>query len=143
MDKRVRVVLIIAAVAAAGYLAWQFYQGRKSGKNAASQGGPVTSGTGSNLNSVAPELFSGATAGGTYAAPGAVIPVNVTVEQQAPPPTGMVPMQGVNAVTPVNTWNQQQMAGMVTAGQAGAFSRVPVPLDHQVTADVQPSGTGD
>jgi hypothetical protein len=54
---------------------------------------------------VAPDLIAGATAGSTNVGPGASIPVNVTVNQAAPQPAGNVPMQGVNAITPVGVWN--------------------------------------
>ena len=51
MSKRMRVILILIAVAVAGYLAYRWWQNR--------QGNSTGSGLGANLNSAAPELVGG------------------------------------------------------------------------------------
>lgn len=53
MSKRTRIVLIVAALAVAAYLVYRWYVNRQSGS------ANNTSGLGSNLNSVAPELVGG------------------------------------------------------------------------------------
>ena len=52
MNKNVRIILIVGAVAIAGYLAYRWWQNRSSGS-----GGSL----GANLNSAAPELVGGST----------------------------------------------------------------------------------
>lgn len=54
MPKRTRVILIVIVVAIAGYLAYRWYKNRNSTGLAGN-----TAGTGSNLNSLAPELVAG------------------------------------------------------------------------------------
>lgn len=57
MSKRTRVILILIAVAVAAYLVYRWYMNRQ----AANTGTADTTGMGSNLNSVAPELVGGST----------------------------------------------------------------------------------
>lgn len=54
MSKRTRIILIILALAVVAYFAYRWWQNRNSG---GLQGN--TSGTGSNLNSLAPSLVAG------------------------------------------------------------------------------------
>ena len=137
MDKRTKVGLLIGVLAVAAYIAWKLWQGKQAGQSASDNtNGASTSGTGSNLNSVAPELVAGATAGGTNAAPGAVIPVNVTVEQEAPAPSSQVPMQGVTAVTPVSLNAQTQWAGAFP----GTFGN-DTPVSPQIAGGTSQAGS--
>jgi hypothetical protein len=53
MKKQTRIILIVAAVAVAGYLGWRWWQNRQQG------GG--TGQLGTNLNSIAPALVAGST----------------------------------------------------------------------------------
>lgn len=81
MNKNTKILLIVAAVAVAGYLGWRWWQGRKAA------GGDTSSPTGSfgtNLNSVAPELVGGSS--GPTAGPAVDLPVNITLTTQATEP---------------------------------------------------------
>jgi hypothetical protein len=91
MNKRVKLLLIVGAVAVAAYLAYRWYQNRQSGN--ASPESP-TGGLGSNLNSVAPELVGGSA--GPAVGPALSAPININLtEQVAPPPdTGGEAMVG-------------------------------------------------
>jgi hypothetical protein len=60
LSKRTRVILIVVAVAVAGYLAWRWYQNSQSGSGT---GNTVGTDIGSNLNSPAPVLEGGSSSG--------------------------------------------------------------------------------
>lgn len=56
MSKRTRIILIVIVLAIVAYFAYRWWQNRNSGGLTSN-----TAGTGSNLNSVAPELAGGST----------------------------------------------------------------------------------
>lgn len=105
MNKQ-RVALTVAAVAlvaAIGYVAYRWYQARKS----APGGGQL----GTNLNSVAPELVGGSS--GPEVGPAVQLPVNITLNETSPAPVPQGPereMMGVNAQTANSPLYRQSMA---------------------------------
>lgn len=75
MSKRTRVILIVAAVAIAAYLAYRWYKVKQGGQN--------PQGLGSNLNSPAPELNAAPSVG-----PAVAVPVTISISHantEAPP----------------------------------------------------------
>lgn len=77
MSKRTKVVLIVAALAAAGYIAYRLWKNRQG-----SGTGDQDSGLGANLNSVAPELVGGSS--GPQVGPAVAMPLNITLQETAP-----------------------------------------------------------
>lgn len=75
-----RMILLVAAAAVAGYFLIRWYEGRQSAQYGNTQGG---AGLGSNLNSVAPELIGGST--GPSIGPALSTPVTINVTSSAPP----------------------------------------------------------
>lgn len=73
MSKRVKVALIVAVVAVAGYLVYRHF--RNSDNGSASPTGSL----GSNLNSVAPELVGGST--GPSVGPAVTMPLQITLNE--------------------------------------------------------------
>jgi hypothetical protein len=125
VNKNVKLILIIGAVAVAGYFAWRWWQGRQSGT-------PGTSPTGSfgtNLNSVAPELVGGST--GPSVGPALSTPVNITLnEQVAPPPRGDSDM--IAAMAAANPIMRQQVSAAGAGIQPAATGQMPptVPFEQ-------------
>jgi hypothetical protein len=124
-------VVLVAAVA---YVAYRWWQARGSSNEAQP---PV----GTNLNSVAPELVAGPTAGGTDAGPAVDVPVNITLYDTSgqnsdsdadksplpmqPPinPPDANAMQGVTQSTAIPFSNAQHApAGTYSDGMDTGFS---------------------
>lgn len=80
MNKTLKTVLIVAAIAVAAFLAWRFISGRKSAGN----GNAVAPGGSTDLNSVAPELVGGSS--GPSVGPAVQLPVNITLQENTAPP---------------------------------------------------------
>lgn len=79
--KNIKLIVVIAAVAVAAFLAWRWWSNRQATGN----GNAVAPGGSSNLNSVAPELIGGSS--GPEVGPAVSLPVNITLmENSAPPP---------------------------------------------------------
>lgn len=72
-DKRTMTVVLIAALAVGGYFLWKWYENKKS----ANSGASPTGSTGTNLNSVAPELIGGST--GPSLGPAVSLPININL----------------------------------------------------------------
>lgn len=94
MDKRVRLLLIVGALAVAAYLGYRWMKSRQAGN--ASPDSP-TGGLGTNLNSVAPELVGGST--GPAVGPALSTPINITLTEQVAP----APEDRAGTMTGVNT----------------------------------------
>ena len=97
MPKNTRMLLIVAGFAVAAYFAYRWYQNRQ-----ASQGGSPTGSTGTNLNSVAPELIGGST--GPSVGPALSAPINITLNNtESSASSGEIPseqMYGANHTVP-------------------------------------------
>jgi hypothetical protein len=108
MKKEYKIVLVVAALAVAAYLAIKWYENRQAASNGNTQGGAAD---GSNLNSIAPELVGGST--GPSIGPALSTPITINVTSGSPPasanPTvgvgpigygGGTPMQPLSTATP-------------------------------------------
>jgi hypothetical protein len=81
MSKQAKTILIVAVIAAAAYLAYAWYKNKKA------QQGTSSSGQGTNLNSVAPELIGGST--GPAVGPSVEVPITITLtDSSSTPPSG-------------------------------------------------------
>jgi hypothetical protein len=110
VNKNVRLVLILAAVAAAAYVGWRWYQSRL-----AASGTSPTGSLGTNLNSVAPELVGGSS--GPAVAPAVDVPVNITLSSTSTLPT---PAAGPNNMVPIQhrPYNPVQQQSNLAAGSS-------------------------
>ena len=86
MNKNTKLILIIVGVVAGGYLLWSLW------KNHQAQGSANGVATGTNLNSVAPELVGGSA--GPNVGPAVSLPVNITLTEQAAPNSSMPDQDG-------------------------------------------------
>lgn len=83
MNKNLRITLILAALAVAGYLGYRWWQNRQASAS-------PTGSFGSNLNSVAPELVGGSA--GPSAGPAVDLPINITLTSQPAAPSSANPV---------------------------------------------------
>lgn len=138
MNKNLRIVLILAAVAGVAYVAYRWYEA----KVAASGTGLATGQLGTNLNSIAPELVGGSEAGGTQVAPAVSVPVNITMSSSSTmpalngPPDSM--MQPLNQTTPNGVQNSDGSNGANPVNPGGPD--VTVSSGKTPPPTVQPGG---
>lgn len=107
MSKTTRTLLLVAALAAAGFLVWKYMRNRQ-------QQNTGTGTLGTNLNSVAPELIGGST--GPSLGPAVNLPINITLTDtgamtsQAANPYGM--QTATSAVPEMNNASTAQPVGV-------------------------------
>lgn len=115
MNKNVKTLLIVAVAAVAIYLAYRWYENKKSSQAGANS---TSASLGSNLNSVAPELIGGSQAGGTQVQPVLSVPVDVTISESSQMP----PEESANPVVPVNSTTGNSLTDTTAAAATGGSS---------------------
>jgi hypothetical protein len=147
MSKNMRMVLIVAALAVVAYIAYRWYE-NKQAQNA--QPGSQTTATGTNLNSVAPELVGGSTGPSIGPALQAPVTINITSEAQqqstsANPTGNWGGLQSVQPVQPQNPMNPGKAArhrihGPPSNSRTGA--QAPAPQNGVTTPVTQAANAG-
>jgi len=101
---RKHLLILLAVLVIGGFLVMRWYENKKAAEannnGQANNLGP----TGSNLNSIAPELVGGST--GPSIGPAMSVPIDITVTSSAPPAAAN-PIGDMNPVQPVG-WNAMQ-----------------------------------
>jgi hypothetical protein len=120
VNKTTKTLLWVAVAAVAAYLAYRWYQNKKS--TAGQQG--TSASLGSNLNSEAPELIGGSQAAGTQVQPVLSVPVDVSISESSslPPETSANPVVPSNSTTPNAVTSQTTSAGAVGPSTVAATS---------------------
>jgi hypothetical protein len=120
VDKRLKLGLIVAAVAVAGYFAWKWWQNYQASQPGGGQ-------LGTNLNSIAPELVGGSQ--GPDVQPAFNVPVNITVTSSAPAPETPDSGDQMISANPVNTYGNSQNALTAQSDAAGMVNGSQMPSD--------------
>lgn len=94
MNKNVRTILIVGAVAVAAYFAWRWWQNRQLEQGNTS---PISQ-LGTNLNSLAPELVGGSS--GPTSGPQVTMPLNITLTETGGKPQSSSATPMVDASSP-------------------------------------------
>lgn len=136
--KRSHILIAAAVLAVAAFLAVRWYEKRQQ----AVYGSGLTQGqdTGSNLNSVAPELVGGST--GPSIGPALSTPITINVNSSAPPETerGANPVNSMTSAS--NTTRSPLDAANPVNGATGVQRGAPVYSDAMSMAGATSAGTG-
>lgn len=137
MSKGIKVTLLLAGLAVAGYLAWRWYQQRQASTPGGGQ-------LGTNLNSIAPYLVGGSS--GPTAQPAVNVPVNINYTESSPAPPPETPdsddlMVPANATSSYggssNALTQQSDAAGQSSDISGAASDQQTGTDYGTLMDMQ------
>jgi hypothetical protein len=108
VSKNTRMLLVLAGLAVAAYLVYRWYENKQA---AAAGGNSGTTGTGTNLNSVAPELVGGST--GPSIGPALQAPVTINITSTSANQNASA--NPVGALAPVQPQNPMIPAGVITS----------------------------
>jgi hypothetical protein len=133
VKKETKIILVVVALAIAGYIAVRWYENRQVASNGNTQGGAAD---GSNLNSIAPELVGGST--GPSIGPALSTPVTINVTSSAPPASANPTAQMVGGSATPSPLALSNPSNSATGAQASA----PVNSTSPVPAGATSAGTG-
>jgi hypothetical protein len=136
MSKQTKTLLIVGAVAIAAWLAWRWYKNRQANTSPSPTGA-----TGTNLNSVAPELIGGSS--GPSVGPAVSTPINITLNEASAPPPEVEhgePMIPANNQT-MGAMDRQEDAADVAGEQPGGSPIFPGGPD-EIAGEPEPANPG-
>jgi hypothetical protein len=139
VKKETRILLIVAALAVAAYIAIRWYEGKQAAAGGTAGSNPNVP-VGSNLNSMAPELIGGST--GPSIGPALSTPITITVNNPTPPLQGAANPVG-NMIASANTTRSPLGWANPDNSRTGAQASAPVPDDVSGGAgSASSAGTG-